>query len=142
MDKDNLYDELIKAVDVVEEKHTWSSLWIKARDKLFSTMAEEHVAIILEEQKKIDDGQIRFRRGECHHFYMIVAQILFFHTHSELHNKEKKCPLYLPSEISLLYIESIESDADMLGGICRECGYLTFGSFFEKCPYCESLKSA
>ena len=139
--KNNLFDKLIEAVDLREEKDSWSVLYRKAEDILFSSMAEEHVAIILEEQKIIDDGQIRFRSGECHPFYLIVAQLLFFHTHSELHNKEKKCPLYLPSDIGQLYIESIENDADMLSGICRECGYLTFGSHFNgKCPFCETLK--
>ena len=32
MDKDDFYDELIGAIDVVEEKHTWSFLWEKARN--------------------------------------------------------------------------------------------------------------
>jgi hypothetical protein len=136
--KDNLFDTLIEAVDLQEEKDSWGVLWMKAREELFSSMDEGHVKIILEEQKKIDDGQIRFRRGECHHFYMIVSQMIFFHVHSELHNKEK-CPLFLPYDIGQRYIDSMENDSDMLGGICRECGYLTFGSIFKKCPYCESI---
>ena len=141
MDKDDFYDELIGAIDVVEEKHTWSFLWEKARHDLFSSMAEEHIKLILEEERKLKDRIIKFRRGECHHFYLIYAQIIFFHSHSELHKQEKKCPLFLPFDIAQRYIDNRKSDADLLSGICRECGYLTFGLHFEKCPYCENRKA-
>jgi len=137
-DKDHLFDKLIAAVDIEEEKNTWSSLWIKARNALFSSMAEEHVKIILEEQKKINDGIVRFRDGECHNFFLIVSQIIFFHCHSILHNLGKKYPLFLPSHVAQKYIKN---DDHMLDGICRKCDYMTFGPHFNgKCPYCESLQ--
>ena len=136
--KNQLFDKLIEAVDVQEEQNVWNELYGKAKDELFASMTDGHIEIILKEQKKINDGIIRLRDGECHNLYLIVEQMLFFHCHSKLHNLGKKYPLFLPSCVVREYLKYNDW---MLDGICQKCDYLTFGSHFKgKCPFCESLK--
>jgi len=132
-DRDQMFSKLIDSIELKKEDDEWSSIWQEAWDELSKTMSDEHIELILNEQKKIDDGIISFRDGECHHLYYIAGQMVFFHCQDKIRKSEQKNPLYLPPHVAQIYIDN---DCELPTNICDNCGYWIFYRGFKECPNC------
>ena len=134
-DKGQLFDKLIKAVDIKDKKSTFDELWIKAEDELFSMMAPAHIEHVVKGLKAIRKERETGIKREPDNLTDVAAEMLFFHVFDKIHHPDINHPLFLPHHVGRIYLENAAASAII---ICKICGYWYSGPHFKDCPYCES----
>ena len=132
-EKEQLFDQLLEAVDEYDEEDTWKKLWYEAWDELFSTMSDQHVEIVIPGVNKLAEDLKVPQKGIYDNLTNIAVQLVWFHCFNKLNNREWGHPLALPPIVAQVYLDDPDS---FDSSECDKCGYRFPGSHFKTCPLC------